>query len=159
MSGVAALIEMTKATFEDEIDVMKVSEDVYAGLDYLPSMYKTWVEEGEKEDPRRFNFVVLIDSRVGGFFSLLFSQDKSTYISSARRVAKQYRATGVGNKIAEFSKRFAKSLNRNVERLISFTDMWLEDVPLKRKIENEVTMILITKIFLKLSNREEMLSS
>ena len=146
MAGVAAQIEIIKATFDDEMEVMRVSEDVYAGLDYLPVLYKTWVREGEKEDPRRFNFVVLIDSEVGGFFSLLFSQDKSTFLSSAQRVAKHHRAKGVGKKITEFSARFARSLNKNVEQLISFTDVWMEDASLKKKIENEVTLIMIIKI-------------
>ena len=146
MVGDVAVIEMVKATIEDEKEVMRVSEDVYAGLDYLPSLYHTWVREGDKEDPRRFNFVVLIDSEVGGFFSLLFSHDMSTFLSSAQRVAKEHRAKGVGKKIAEFSASFARSRNRNVEQLISFTDVWLEDVSLKKKIQNEVRGDMIMKI-------------
>ena len=70
----------------------------------------------------------------------------STFLSSAQRVAKEHRAKGVGKKIAEFSASFARSRNRNVEQLISFTDVWMEDVSLKKKIQNEVTMSMIKKI-------------
>ena len=64
-------LHIVKASLEDEEGVMRASEDVYAGLDYLPSLYRTWIQEGDKEDPRRFNFVVQIDSEIVGFFSLM----------------------------------------------------------------------------------------
>ena len=73
-------IKMAKASLAHREAVMKASEDVYAGLDYLPSLYNTWIEEGDREDPRRFNFVVLLDSDVCAFFSLLFSADKSKFL-------------------------------------------------------------------------------
>ena len=135
-------IQIVKAGLEHEDGVMRASEDVYAGLDYLPSLYKTWIHEGDRQDPRRFNFVVLIDSDVGGFFSLLFSQDKSKFLSSAQRVAKDNRAKGIGTKINEFIANFAKSVNKGVEQLISFADAWLGEESLKKKIINEVGIIL-----------------
>ena len=55
-------LHIVKASLEDEEGVMRASEDVYAGLDYLPSLYRTWIQEGDKEDPRRFNFVVQINA-------------------------------------------------------------------------------------------------
>jgi hypothetical protein len=87
--------------------------------------------------------LVLIDSDVGGFFSLLFSQDKSKFLSSAQRVAKDHRAKGIGTKINEFTATFAKSQNRDVEQLISFADAWLGEESLKKKIINEVGNIFL----------------
>merc|ERR1712106_5770 len=137
MMGRNTTLHIVKASLEDEEGVMRASEDVYAGLDYLPSLYRTWIQEGDKEDPRRFNFVVQIDSEVGGFFSLLFIHDKTKFLSSARRVSKSHRAKGVGTAINEFTANFAKGVNRDVEKLISFADAWLEEESLKKKIRNE----------------------
>ena len=138
-------LKIIKASLANEEDVMKASEDVYAGLDYLPSLYKTWIEEGDREDPRRFNFVVLLDSEVGGFFSLLFSHDKSKFLSSAQRVAKNHRSKGIGKKINEFTANFAKSVNKDVEQLISFADAWLGGDSLEKKIKNEVNNVCAMK--------------
>jgi len=130
-------MEIVKATHEHKPGVMIASEDVYAGLDYLPVLYEEWIKEGGVEKPRRFNFVVLLDSVVVGFFSLLFTEDKSKFLSSAQRVAKAYRNQGVGRKIGDFTTNFARSINSDVEQLISFTDVWMSDFSLQKKISNE----------------------
>lgn len=38
-------LQFTVATEEDFDDIMAISQDIYGGLDYLPTRYQAWLQE------------------------------------------------------------------------------------------------------------------
>ena len=70
-------LQMEKAKLSDFAQILVISEDIYFGNDYLPHVYKFWIDEEEKDETRRRNFV-LKDAegenpdRILGFQSFMF---------------------------------------------------------------------------------------
>jgi len=81
-------ITYRRALQDDWDNIARVSQGVYEGQDYLPNVYSSWMVEEEREDPIRFNFVAVLGEAVVGFFSLLFTSDRSAFILSAERVSR-----------------------------------------------------------------------
>jgi len=81
-------ITYRRALQDDWDHIARVSQGVYEGQDYLPTVYSSWMVEEETEDPIRFNFVAVLGEAVVGFFSLLFTSDRSAFILSAERVSR-----------------------------------------------------------------------
>ena len=100
-------VVMEEAGPGDYQAVLAVSEGVYGGLDYLPAQYKAWLQEAQARPQQRYNFMLVVrhnsgDREMVGFFSLLFSWDGSTFLSSAQRVAPAWQGRGLGRKITDF---------------------------------------------------------
>ena len=89
-------------------------------MDYLPSVYSSWVEEAQEERPSRyhlttsnnlharFNFVVCLKERIVGYVSLLFTRDRRKFLLSAERVARDLQGRGIGATILQFVAQFVR---------------------------------------------------
>ena len=89
-------------------------------MDYLPSVYSSWVEEAGEERPTRchttiaqnlhsrFNFVVCLKKRIVGYVSLLFTRDQRKFLMSAERVARELQGRGIGARIVQFVAKFVR---------------------------------------------------
>jgi len=135
-----------KATLEDWKDIERVSQGVYEGQDYLPSVYNAWIIEEETERIPRFNFVAELDGNIVGFFSLLFTRDRSTFILSAERVAREVQGQGIGGDICRFAAQFARekkeAVGVPVYQIVSFADAFISDKSLERKLVAEGSLLL-----------------
>ena len=49
---------MDRARLSDFPQILSISKDIYFGMDYLPHVYKFWIEEEELDPERRKNFVL-----------------------------------------------------------------------------------------------------
>lgn len=59
-------LQFTVATEEDFDDIMAMSQDIYGGLDYLPTRYSSWLQET--------NRIVILARKQGKVVSLVISQ-------------------------------------------------------------------------------------
>jgi len=135
-----------KATLEDWEDIERVSQGVYEGQDYLPSVFNAWIVEEETESIPRFNFVADLDGNIVGFFSLLFTRDLSTFTLSAERVAREVQGQGIGAHICRFAATFARekqdAVGVPVHQVVSFADAFISDKSLERKLVAEGRLLL-----------------
>jgi len=139
-------ITYRRALQNDWDNIARVSQGVYEGQDYLPTVYSSWMVEEETEDPIRFNFVAVLGEAVVGFFSLLFTSDRSAFILSAERVSREVQRRGIGADICRFAVCFAKEQQKSpdtpVHQFVSFADAFISDDSLKRKLVAEGRLLL-----------------
>ena len=131
-------ITFRTAFLHDMDAILEMSRGVYAGMDYLPAKYKSWIKEEVTKGKRR-NFVVESDSskEVVGFFSILFNQTNTKYIMLAARVSQMWRGKGIFHRIQCFVKSFPQYEKINATQMSVFVNYWLSDEDTNRKIQRE----------------------
>merc|ERR1711936_794173 len=91
--------ELRTATIEDHDSILSLTrnEDLYSGLDYLPSILQDWLREsGSSERSMRENYVLTKGDVVVGFVSVYFQNDRNTAVKFAFRIGKEWRGDGYG---------------------------------------------------------------
>jgi len=138
-------LEFRSATLDDWPGVLDISQGVYGGMDYLPSVYSSWVEEAGEERPTRFNFVVCLKKRIVGYVSLLFTRDGRKFLMSAERVARELQGRGIGARIVQFVAKFVRDKQapgEATQQLLTFSDAWISEASLERKLAAEGRLLL-----------------
>ena len=64
MDDIAQRLEFRLATHADYDDVMRINDDVYTGMDYLPVMYHEYID-----DPIRYPYVAVLDNEIVSIIS------------------------------------------------------------------------------------------
>ena len=121
-------------------EVLRLSEGVYSGLDYLPVVYHTYIRDAKQNKPRRFNYVAFLGEEMVGFFSILFNSEFSNYMVSALRVSSTRRQLGLGMKLLTY---YERELARpGVTQLTSFANFVMSDHLFARVLQSQVHHIL-----------------
>nr|XP_057924039.1 histidine N-acetyltransferase isoform X2 [Doryrhamphus excisus] len=97
-------LQFTVATEEDFDDIMAMSQDIYGGLDYLPTRYTSWLQESNRT-------VILArkQGKVIALESVCVIDDGETMLVEGLRVAPQERGKGVAGVLLRFCSDLVKS--------------------------------------------------
>ncbi|XP_030635376.1 histidine N-acetyltransferase [Chanos chanos] len=97
-------LQFTVATEEDFDDIMAMSQDIYGGLDYLPTRYQAWLQESNRT-------VILArkQGKVIALESVCVIDDGETMLVEGLRVAPQERGKGVAGVLLRFCSQLIKS--------------------------------------------------
>ncbi|XP_071780337.1 histidine N-acetyltransferase [Centroberyx gerrardi] len=97
-------LQFTVATEEDFDDIMAMSQDIYGGLDYLPTRYSAWLQETNRT-------VILAhkQGKVIALESVCVIDDGETMLVEGLRVAPQERGKGVAGVLLRFCSQLVKS--------------------------------------------------
>ncbi|XP_036969087.1 histidine N-acetyltransferase isoform X1 [Acanthopagrus latus] len=97
-------LNFTVATEEDFDDIMAMSQDIYGGLDYLPTRYTSWLQEANRT-------VILArkQGKVIALESVCVIDDGETMLVEGLRVAPQERGKGVAGVLLRFCSELVKS--------------------------------------------------
>ncbi|XP_059210568.1 histidine N-acetyltransferase isoform X1 [Centropristis striata] len=97
-------LQFTVATEEDFDDIMAMSQDIYGGLDYLPTRYTNWLQESNRT-------VILArkQGKVIALESVVVIDDGETMLVEGLRVAPQERGKGVAGVLLRFCSELVKS--------------------------------------------------
>ncbi|XP_061665207.1 histidine N-acetyltransferase isoform X1 [Syngnathoides biaculeatus] len=97
-------LQFTVATEEDFDDIMAISQDIYGGLDYLPTRYSSWLQETNRT-------VVLArkQGKVIALESVCVIDEGETVLVEGLRVAPQERGKGVAGVLLRFCCELVKS--------------------------------------------------
>ncbi|XP_067117926.1 histidine N-acetyltransferase [Osmerus mordax] len=97
-------LQFTVATEEDFEEIMAMSQDIYGGLDYLPTRYQAWLQES--------NRIVILARKQGKVIALesvCVIDDGETMLVEGLRVAPQERGKGVAGVLLRFCSQLVKS--------------------------------------------------
>ncbi|XP_062849257.1 histidine N-acetyltransferase [Trichomycterus rosablanca] len=97
-------LQFTVATEEDFDDIMAMSQDIYGGLDYLPTRYQSWLQE-----TNRTVILARKQGKVIALESVCVIDDGETMLVEGLRVAAQERGKGVARVLLRFCSQFVKS--------------------------------------------------
>ncbi|KAJ0006487.1 hypothetical protein NQD34_013760 [Periophthalmus magnuspinnatus] len=97
-------LQFTVATEEDFEDIMAMSQDIYGGLDYLPTRYTSWLQE-----TNRIVILALKHGKVIGLESVCVIDEGETVLVEGLRVAPQERGKGVAGVLLRFCSELVKS--------------------------------------------------
>ncbi|KPP78293.1 histidine N-acetyltransferase-like [Scleropages formosus] len=97
-------LQFTMATEEDFDDIMAMSQDIYGGLDYLPTRYSTWLQE-----PHRMVILARKQGKVIALESVCVIDDGETVLVEGLRVAPQERGKGVAGVLLRFCSQVVKT--------------------------------------------------
>ncbi|XP_024229109.1 histidine N-acetyltransferase [Oncorhynchus tshawytscha] len=97
-------LQFTVATEEDFEEIMAMSQDIYGGLDYLPTRYTAWLSESNRT-------VILArkQGKVIALESVCVIDDGDTMLVEGLRVAPQERGKGVAGVLLRFCSQLVKS--------------------------------------------------
>lgn len=97
-------LQFTVATEEDFEEIMAMSQDIYGGLDYLPTRYQAWLQEANRT-------VILArkQGKVIALESVCVIDDGETMLVEGLRVAPQERGKGVAGVLLRFCSQLVKS--------------------------------------------------
>ncbi|XP_064787261.1 histidine N-acetyltransferase-like [Oncorhynchus masou masou] len=97
-------LQFTVATEEDFDEIMAISQDIYGGLDYLPTRYTAWLSESNRT-------VILArkQGKVIALESVCVIDDGETMLVEGLRVAPQERGKGVAGVLLRFCSQLVKS--------------------------------------------------
>uniref|UniRef100_H3DQI3 N-acetyltransferase domain-containing protein n=1 Tax=Tetraodon nigroviridis TaxID=99883 RepID=H3DQI3_TETNG len=97
-------LQFTLATEEDFDDIMAMSQDIYGGLDYLPTRYSSWLKEANRT-------VILArkQGKVIALESVCVIDNGETMLVEGLRVAPQERGKGVAGVLLRFCSELVKS--------------------------------------------------
>ncbi|XP_061815965.1 histidine N-acetyltransferase isoform X1 [Nerophis lumbriciformis] len=97
-------LQFTVATEEDFDDIMAMSQDIYGGLDYLPTRYTSWLQESNRT-------VILArkQGKVIALESVCVIDNGQTMLVEGLRVAPQERGKGVAGVLLRFCSELVKS--------------------------------------------------
>ncbi|XP_060887468.1 histidine N-acetyltransferase [Labrus mixtus] len=97
-------LQFTVATEEDFDDIMAMSQDIYGGLDYLPTRYTNWLQE-----TNRIVILARKQGKVIALESVCVIDDGETMLVEGLRVAPQERGKGVAGVLLRFCSELVKS--------------------------------------------------
>ncbi|KAM6959713.1 histidine N-acetyltransferase isoform 1-T1 [Tautogolabrus adspersus] len=97
-------LQFTVATEEDFDDIMAMSQDIYGGLDYLPTRYTSWLQE-----TNRIVILARKQGKVIALESVCVIDDGETVLVEGLRVAPQERGKGVAGVLLRFCSELVKS--------------------------------------------------
>nr|XP_023650351.1 histidine N-acetyltransferase-like [Paramormyrops kingsleyae] len=97
-------LQFTVATEEDFDEIMAMSQDIYGGLDYLPTRYGSWLQE-----PHRMVILARKDGKVIALESVCVIDDGETVLVEGLRVAPQERGKGVAGVLLRFCSQLVKA--------------------------------------------------
>ncbi|XP_053714819.1 histidine N-acetyltransferase isoform X1 [Synchiropus splendidus] len=97
-------LQFTVATEEDFDDIMAMSQDIYGGLDYLPTRYTSWLQE-----TNRTVILARKQEKVIALESVCVIDDGETMLVEGLRVAPQERGKGVAGVLLRFCNELVKS--------------------------------------------------
>ncbi|XP_010903959.2 LOW QUALITY PROTEIN: histidine N-acetyltransferase [Esox lucius] len=97
-------LQFTVATEEDFDEIMAISQDIYGGLDYLPTRYAAWLSESNRT-------VILArkQGKVIALESVCVIDDGETMLVEGLRVAPQERGKGVAGVLLRFCSQLVKT--------------------------------------------------
>ncbi|CAH1257241.1 NAT16 [Branchiostoma lanceolatum] len=104
-------LEFRLATHEDFHEVVRMSEGVYGGLDYLPSHYHAFID-----DPHRLVVLAELDCQIVGLSSAFIVDGGEVYIEKALRVAESCRGLGISRRLTDYVDQAVRSHFPAVER-------------------------------------------
>lgn len=96
-------LQFTVATEDDFDDIMAMSQDIYGGLDYLPTRYTSWLQETNRTVilARKHGKVIALES-------VCVIDDGETMLVEGLRVAPQERGKGVAGVLLRFCSELVK---------------------------------------------------
>ncbi|XP_028818564.1 histidine N-acetyltransferase [Denticeps clupeoides] len=97
-------LQFTVATEEDFDDIMAMSQDIYGGLDYLPTRYQAWLQ-----DTNRIVILARKQGKVIALESTCIIDDGETMLVEGLRVAPQERGKGVAGVLLRFCSQLVKA--------------------------------------------------
>lgn len=97
-------LQFTVATEEDFDDIMAMSQDIYGGLDYLPTRYQSWLQE-----TNRTVILARKQGKVIALESVCVIDDGETMLVEGLRVAPQERGKGVAGVLLRYCSQLVKS--------------------------------------------------
>ncbi|XP_076828963.1 histidine N-acetyltransferase [Brachyhypopomus gauderio] len=97
-------LQFTVATEEDFDDIMAMSQDIYGGLDYLPSRFQAWLQE-----TNRTVILARKQDKVIALESVCVIDDGETMLVEGLRVAPQERGKGVAGVLLRFCSQLVKA--------------------------------------------------
>ncbi|XP_037118641.1 histidine N-acetyltransferase [Syngnathus acus] len=97
-------LQFTVATEEDFDDIMAMSQDIYGGLDYLPTRYSSWLQE-----TNRTVILARKQGKVIALESVCVIDEGETMLVEGLRVAPQERGKGVAGVLLRFCSELVKS--------------------------------------------------
>ncbi|XP_068164780.1 histidine N-acetyltransferase isoform X2 [Antennarius striatus] len=97
-------LQFTVATEEDFDDIMAMSQDIYGGLDYLPTRYTSWMHE-----TNRTVILARKQGKVIALESVCVIDNGETMLVEGLRVAPQERGKGVAGVLLRFCSELVKS--------------------------------------------------
>ncbi|KAL2079675.1 hypothetical protein ACEWY4_025419 [Coilia grayii] len=97
-------LQFTVATEDDFDDIMAMSQDIYGGLDYLPTRYQTWLQE-----TNRTVILARKQGKVIALESVCVIDDGETMLVEGLRVAPQERGKGVAGVLLRFCSQMVKA--------------------------------------------------
>ncbi|XP_062239982.1 histidine N-acetyltransferase isoform X2 [Platichthys flesus] len=97
-------LQFTVATEEDFDEIMAMSQDIYGGLDYLPTRYTSWLQE-----TNRTVILARKQGKVIALESVCVIDDGETMLVEGLRVAPQERGKGVAGVLLRFCSEMVKS--------------------------------------------------
>ena len=107
----AVTLTLRPADADDFDEIVKLSEGIYAGHDYLPLMFRQWLQ--------RDNVVVILAHcgvRLVGLRANFVVDDGRTLIHRAGRVHPDYRGQGIFKQVGEYTIKHAKEHYANLQR-------------------------------------------
>ncbi|KAJ8416799.1 hypothetical protein AAFF_G00326770 [Aldrovandia affinis] len=97
-------LQFSVATEEDFDEIMAMSQDIYGGLDYLPTRYQAWLQE-----TNRMVILARKQGKVIALESVCVIDDGETVLVEGLRVAPQERGKGVAGVLLRFCAQLVKS--------------------------------------------------
>ncbi|MEQ2189836.1 hypothetical protein GOODEAATRI_029484, partial [Goodea atripinnis] len=97
-------LQFAVATEEDFDEIMAMSQDIYGGLDYLPTRYTSWLQ-----DSNRMVILARKEGKVIALESACVIDDGGTMLVEGLRVAPQERGKGVAGVLLRFCSELVKS--------------------------------------------------
>ncbi|XP_038128785.1 histidine N-acetyltransferase [Cyprinodon tularosa] len=97
-------LQFAVATEEDFDEIMAMSQDIYGGLDYLPTRYTSWLQE-----TNRLVILARKEGKVIALESACVIDDGETLLVEGLRVAPQERGKGVAGVLLRFCSELIKS--------------------------------------------------
>ncbi|XP_075927375.1 putative N-acetyltransferase 16 [Petromyzon marinus] len=96
---------------EDYEEVMRMSEGIYEGKDYLPSIYHDWLK-----DPNRTVMLAQLQGRIVALESLLLTDGGATALVGGLRVGPEHRGRGVAGLIQRHTLEYVRERHSGVMR-------------------------------------------
>ena len=124
----AVTLTLRPAEADDFDEIVKLSEGIYAGHDYLPLIFHQWLQ--------RDNIVVILAHcgvRLVGLEAYFVVDDGRTFTHRAGRVHPDYRGQGIYKQVGEYSIKHAKEHYPNLQRK-RFSSIRDAEIPDPRKL-------------------------
>ncbi|KAL4219854.1 Hairy/enhancer-of-split with YRPW motif protein 1 [Mactra antiquata] len=105
-----ATITIRQATLEDKEAILKIHDNVYGGLDYLPAVIDEFFENQNST-----SYVAVLNDELVGFTNMFLVDDGNTVVSRASRVSPSAEGQGVYKTLHTYA------LNETTAKTLAFT--------------------------------------